>query len=61
MRSPKAVSNNKAQVCEIYAQIDGIADSLVRAVPDVTVLSPEAQEAIQALAKYAYSCPSLKP
>ena len=49
------ISSNKAQVCEIYAQIDGIADSLVRAVPDITVVSPAAQDAIQVLAKYASS------
>ena len=61
MRLPQEVSNNKAQVCEIYAQIDGIADSLERAVPDVTVLTPATQEAIQALAKYMRFHPSLKP
>ena len=55
------VSNNETHLCEIYAQIDGIADSLVRAVPDMTVLPPAAQEAIQALAKYVYSYPTLDP
>ena len=61
MRSPQMVSNNKAQVHEIYARIDGIANSLVRVVPDVTVLSSAAQEAIQALAKYVHSYPTLDP
>ena len=58
---PQMVTSNRAHVHEIYAQIDGLADSLVHAVPDVTVLSPAAQEAIQALARFVHTCPSLKP
>ncbi|KZV73365.1 hypothetical protein PENSPDRAFT_750114 [Peniophora sp. CONT] len=45
------VSSNKAQAHEIYAEIDRFAASLVRAVPDVTVLSLTAQGAIRALAE----------
>ncbi|KZV70147.1 hypothetical protein PENSPDRAFT_456275 [Peniophora sp. CONT] len=45
------VSNNKGQIHDIYVQIDGFAESLVRAVPDITLLSPAAKEAIFALAK----------
>ena len=47
------VSGNKAQVHEIYVQIDDFAASLVRAVPDITMLSPTAKVAIQVLTKYA--------
>ena len=46
------VSSNKAQVREMYAQIDDFVESIVRAVPDVTVLSPTAKIAVQALAEY---------
>ena len=38
----------------MYAQIDDLAESLARAVPDVTLLSPTAKIAIQALSEYAY-------
>ena len=58
---PQMVTSNRAHVHKIYAQIDGLADSLVHAVPDVTVLSPAAQEAVQVLAKYVLSYPSLEP
>ncbi|KZV70163.1 hypothetical protein PENSPDRAFT_456720 [Peniophora sp. CONT] len=45
------VAGNKAQVEELYAQIDSFAASLERAIPDVTVLSPTAKSAIRALAE----------
>ncbi|KZV70160.1 hypothetical protein PENSPDRAFT_456648 [Peniophora sp. CONT] len=44
------VSSNKAQIGEIYAQIDAFAAALVRAVPDATALSPALEAAIRALA-----------
>ncbi|VDB96256.1 unnamed protein product [Peniophora sp. CBMAI 1063] len=44
------VSNNKNQIREIYAQIDGYAASLELAVPDVTALSPAGKNAICAFA-----------
>ena len=47
----QTVSSNKSQVREMYAQIDDFAESLARAVPDVTMLSPAAKIAIQALAE----------
>ena len=47
------VSGNKELVNDIYAQIDSFADSLARAIPDATVLSPAHEAAIRALAEYA--------
>ncbi|KZV70158.1 hypothetical protein PENSPDRAFT_685794 [Peniophora sp. CONT] len=44
------VSGNKAQISDIYAQIDAFAESLVRAIPDATALSPALEAAIEALA-----------
>ena len=54
------VSSNKAQVHEIYAQVDKLANSLVRAVPDATILSPAAEDAVRALVEYTLS-PDLCP
>ncbi|VDC06690.1 unnamed protein product [Peniophora sp. CBMAI 1063] len=51
MTQVDAVSSNKEQVREIYTQIDVFAASLVRAVPDVTMLSPITQDAIRVLAE----------
>lgn len=45
------VSDNKEQIRGVYAQIDAFAASLVRAVPDVTALSPSHEAAICALAQ----------
>ncbi|KZV70162.1 hypothetical protein PENSPDRAFT_734955 [Peniophora sp. CONT] len=45
------VSGNKEQIGEIYAQIDAFAASLVRAIPDATVLSPAHEAAILSLAE----------
>ncbi|VDB91366.1 unnamed protein product [Peniophora sp. CBMAI 1063] len=45
------VPSEKEQILDIFAQIDGFAASLVRAIPDATALSPAYEAAIQALAK----------
>ncbi|VDB96266.1 unnamed protein product [Peniophora sp. CBMAI 1063] len=45
------VSGNEAQIGETYAEIDAIAASLVRAIPDATVLSPALEAAIRAFAQ----------
>ncbi|VDB96224.1 unnamed protein product [Peniophora sp. CBMAI 1063] len=46
------ISDNKDQVRAIYAQIGSFAESLVRAIPDVTALSPAHKAAIEALAQH---------
>ncbi|KZV71067.1 hypothetical protein PENSPDRAFT_684935 [Peniophora sp. CONT] len=54
-RQLELVSSNKAAILEFYARIDSVAASLVRAVPDVTMLSSVARIAIHALMEDIHS------
>ncbi|VDB96250.1 unnamed protein product [Peniophora sp. CBMAI 1063] len=50
VRQADIVSGNKEQIADMRAQIDAMVVSIVRAIPDVTDMSPVAQEAVRALA-----------
>ncbi|VDB96244.1 unnamed protein product [Peniophora sp. CBMAI 1063] len=49
VKQANMVTTNAQQVTDVYAQIDSMAASLVRAIPDATQLSPTTEVAIRAL------------